>query len=80
MTLKVQLAFNPAASTALYVITVVPTGKKESAGKPVLLTAGGFALSVATGSLKEVGKRMGSSFGVYNVRLAGQVELKVGGS
>ena len=80
MTLKVQLAFNPASSTAMYVITVVPTGKKESAGKPVLLTEGGFALSVATGSLKEVGNRTESSFGVYNVRSAGQVGSKVGGS
>ena len=60
--------------------TVVPTGKKESAGKPVLLTEGGFALSVAVGSLNEVGKRTKYSFGVYNVKLAGQVELKVGGS
>ena len=61
-------------------ITVVPTGKNESAGKPVILTKGGFALSVATGSLNEDGKRMELSFGVYNVRLSGQVELKLGGS
>ena len=80
MTLKVQLAFNPASSTAMYVITVVPTEKRESAGKPVLLNEGGFALSVGTGSLKEVGNRTESSFCVYNARLTGQVELKVGGS
>ena len=58
----------------------MPTGKNESAGKPVLMSKGGFALSVATGSLNEVGKRTELSFGVYNVRLDGQVELKFGGS
>ena len=60
--------------------TVVPTGNNESAGKPVLMTEGDLALSVATGGLNEVGKRMELSFGVYNVRLAGQVEPKFGGS
>ena len=60
--------------------TVVPTGKYESAGKPVILTESCFALSVASGSLNDVGKRMELSFGVYNVRLSGQVELKLGGS
>ena len=55
MTLKVQLALNPASSTAVKVTTVVPTGKKESVGKPVMVTVGGFALSVATGSLNEEG-------------------------
>ena len=45
-----------------------------------MLTEGGFALSVATGSLNEDGNITEYSFGVYNVRLAGQVELKVGGS
>ena len=58
----------------------MPTGKYESAGKPFLMSKGGFTLSVATGSLNEVGKRTELSFGVYNVRLAGQVEPKFGGS
>ena len=38
--------------------TVVPTGKYESAGKPVIMTEGDLVLSVATGGLNEVGKRM----------------------
>lgn len=61
-------------------ITIVPTGNRESEGKPVLLTEGGFTLPVATGTLNEVGKRTEESFGVYNVKFAGQVELKIGSS
>lgn len=57
---------------------VMPIGKRMSLGNPVLWTMGVFTLSVAIGAWKGYKRTEWPS--VYFLMLAGQVELKVGGS
>ena len=50
VTLKVQVAVWPAASVAVYVLTVVPIGKVEPLARPAVLTVvTPGQLSMATG-------------------------------